>query len=108
MLNTIQGDQAGPDRTLPPSAHKPMGNLAKRDVEAMAEELVAFHGLFADLFKRREQREASAFYLRGQLSDLERKTAEPMVLTLKGTGASDVRTLQQFLSQGTWEDAPIR
>ena len=32
------------------------------------------------VFARREQREWSRFYLCGQLSNLERKTMEPMVL----------------------------
>ena len=59
----------------PPSGRRPSGNIAKRDVEAMAEDLVKFHALFQDLFVRREQREWSEFYLRGQLSDLGRKTA---------------------------------
>jgi SRSO17 transposase len=88
----------------PPSGQRPSGNIAKRDVEAMAEDLVTFHALFQGLFVRREQREWSAFYLRGQLSDLERKTAEPMVLQLQGADTAAVRTLQQFLSLGTWND----
>src|SRR5687767_6926887 len=91
----------------PPSGRRPSGNIAKRDVEAMAEDLVTFHALFQDLFVRREQREWSEFYLRGQLSDLGRKTAEPMVLQLKGADTAAVRTLQQFLSLGTWNDDPI-
>jgi SRSO17 transposase len=91
----------------PPSGRRPSGNIAKRDVEAMAEDLVKFHTLFQDLFVRREQREWSEFYLRGQLSELERKTAEPMVLQLKGADTAAVRTLQQFLSLGTWNDDPI-
>jgi hypothetical protein len=64
----------------PPSGQKAVMNLAPRDVKAMAEELVTYHEQFHDLFQRREQRQWSAFYLRGQLSDLERKTVEPMVL----------------------------
>ena len=91
----------------PPSGRRPSGNMAKRDVEAMAEDLVTFHTLFQDLFVRREQREWSEFYLRGQLSELERKTAEPTVLQLKGADTAAVRTLQQFLSLGTWNDDPI-
>ena len=91
----------------PPSGRRPLGNIAKRDVEAMAEDLVKFHALFQDLFVRREPREWSAFSWRGQLSDLERKTAEPMVLQLKGADTAAVRTLQQFLSLGTWNDDPI-
>jgi SRSO17 transposase len=92
---------------VPPSGQRPEGNLAARDVEAMAEELVTYHAVFHDLFQRREQREWSAFYLRGQLADLERKTVEPMVLALKGPDLAAVRAGQQFLGEGAWEDGPI-
>ena len=90
----------------PPSG-RPPGPLAGRDAEAMAEALVAYHAQFHDLFVRREQREWSAFYLQGQLSDLARKTVEPMVLALKGDDPAAVRAGQQFLSEGAWADAPI-
>jgi SRSO17 transposase len=91
----------------PPSGQQPSGNLAVRDLETMAEELVSYHAQFHDLFQRREQREWSAFYLRGQLADLERKTVEPMVLALHGPDLAAVRAGQQFLGEGTWEDGPI-
>jgi SRSO17 transposase len=91
----------------PPSGQKPSGNLAARDLEAMAEELVSYHRQFHDLFQRREQREWSACYLRGQLANLERKTVEPMVLALHGPDLAAVRAGQQFLGEGAWEDAPI-
>ena len=91
----------------PPSGQKPSENLAARDLETMAEELVSYHAQFQDLFQRREQREWSAFYLRGQLADLERKTVEPMVLALHGPDLAAVRAGQQFLGEGAWEDAPI-
>jgi SRSO17 transposase len=90
----------------PPSG-RPPGPLAGRDAEAMAEALVAYHAQFHDLFARREQREWSAFYLRGQLSELERKTVEPMVLALKGDDRAAVRAVQQFLGEGAWDDAAI-
>src|SRR3954454_451580 len=43
-------------------------------------------------------------YCRGLLSDLERKTAEPIALA-SGTG---VRTMQLFLSQHAWEHEQVR
>jgi SRSO17 transposase len=91
----------------PPSGQKPSMNLAPREVEARAEELVAYHQLFQDLFRRPEQREWSQVYLQGQLSDLERKTVEPMVLALKGADAAAVRAGQQFLGAGAWPDEAI-
>jgi SRSO17 transposase len=90
-----------------PSSQKPERNLAPHDLEGIAEELVTYHALFHDLFQRREQREWSAFYLRGQLADLERKTVEPMVLALHGPDLAAVRAGQQFLGEGAWADAPI-
>jgi SRSO17 transposase len=91
----------------PPSGQKPTGNLAPRDVTAVAEELQQYHAKFADLFARREQREWAQVYLRGQLSDLERKTVEPMVLQLKGRDPAAVRAGQQFLGEGAWDDEAI-
>jgi SRSO17 transposase len=91
----------------PPSGRRPSGHMAKRDGDAMAEDLVKFHTLFQDLFVRREPREWSECYWCGQLSDLERKTAEPMVLQLKGAETAAVRTRQQVLSLGTWNDDPL-
>jgi SRSO17 transposase len=93
--------------SAPPSGQPPLMNLAPRDVEAMAEELVTYHAMFHDLFQRREQREWSAFYLRGQLSDVERKTVEPMVLAIHGPDAAAIRAGQQFLGQGAWDDTAI-
>ncbi|MBA2647771.1 MAG: IS701 family transposase [Pyrinomonadaceae bacterium] len=95
---------SAPAVKVPPSGRKPIGNLAPRDVAKVAEELVAYHDQFADLYKRREQRQWAEFYLQGQLSDLERKTVEPMVLALKGRDANAIRAVQQFLGEGTWED----
>ncbi len=92
---------------VPPSACPPSPLLASRDVRALGERLVAYHAQFHDLFARREQSQWSAFYLRGQLSDLERKTIEPMVLALVGPDDAAVRAAQQFLGAGAWDDEAI-
>jgi SRSO17 transposase len=92
---------------VPPSGQKPEMNLAPRDLEARAEELVAYPALFHALFQRREQRQWSEFYLRGHLSDLERKTIEPMVLALQGPDGAAVRAVQQCVSEGAWDDETI-
>jgi SRSO17 transposase len=72
-------------------------------VEASAEALLAFHRLFAACFRRREQRHWSLFYLCGQLSNLERKTIESMVLNLRSADESAGRDLERFLSEGRWD-----
>ncbi len=86
----------------PASGRAPVWRLTQRDIEASADELAAFHRLFQPLFQRREQCHWSAFYLCGQLANLERKTIEAMVLTLKGPDLNAVRGLQQFIGQGKW------
>jgi len=71
-------------------------------VERLADELVVFHGLFADCFSRSEQRQLSESYLNGLLSDIPHKTAEAIALTFLGTEA--VRCQQNFLSRYLWDD----
>ena len=106
MKKGIESSQSA-RQTAPPSGIKPTGNLAPRDVEGLAEELVAYHTAYADFYQRREQREWAECYLRGQLSELERKTVEPMVLADKGPDANAIRAVQQFLGEGAWSDAAL-
>jgi len=84
----------------PPSAQPPTPNLAPRDVEHLADDLVAYHARFAPLFQRAEQRCAALLYLQGQLRDLERKTIEPLAHAVVG---GDVQALQQFIGQSPWD-----
>src|ERR1700712_3826240 len=93
-----------PILAAPPSTQLPESNLVPRDLVRMAAELKLYHAEFASLFVRREQRHWSEFYLQGQLSDLERKTVEPMVLQLKEASLAKVRAVQQFLGEGSWDD----
>ena len=94
-------------RRPPASGRKPRGRLTSQDIATSADELLAFHQRFWDLFQRREQRDWSLFYLCGQLSNLERKTIEPMVLALLGPDPNAVRTAQHFIGQGEWAWAPF-
>jgi SRSO17 transposase len=82
--------------------------LTQQDIDASADALVAFLRRWADVWPRREQRDWSAFYLCGQLANLERKTIEPMVLALKGPDENAMRGLQQFISQSNWGVCPKR
>ncbi|HEX9597345.1 MAG TPA: IS701 family transposase, partial [Anaerolineales bacterium] len=92
----------------PASGRPPSPWLLPEAVEASAEALIAFHGLFEDCFSRREQRQWSLFYLCGQLSNLERKTIEPMVLALHGADPKAVRAAQRFITEGQWNAARMR
>jgi SRSO17 transposase len=85
--------------------------LTPHDLADLADELRAYHAHFAPLFQRREQRERAEVYLRGLLlADVPRKNVEAMALRLLGAGpeaAPTVRALQQFVSEGTWDDAAL-
>jgi SRSO17 transposase len=72
-------------------------------VDARAEALLAFHRRFATCFRCREQRHWSLFYLFGQLSHLERKTIETMVLNLRSADVGAVRDLERFMSEECWD-----
>jgi SRSO17 transposase len=87
----------------PASGRKPSSRLALGDIDAISDELKAYHRLFHTVFQRREQRYWSLVYLCGQLSDLERKTIEPMVLALLGSEPNAVRAVEHFISQGQWK-----
>jgi SRSO17 transposase len=88
----------------PPSGLPPIINLAPRDVEALADELLAYHAQFAALGERAEQRQWALTYLQGQLADLERKSIEPMALAHPD---GNVQAMQQFISLGAWDDAAV-
>jgi SRSO17 transposase len=67
-------------------------------------ELNRFVDRFADCFVDRRSREHLPVYVRGQLSDLDRKSVEPIALK---AGLAP-RTLQEFLSLLSWDEAKMR
>lgn len=93
-----------PVLTPPPSARAPMSALTPDEVLALHDELVAYHGAFAPLFRRSEQRHWALKYLEGQLLPLERKSIEPMADALVG---GDVQAMQQFIGLGAWDDDAV-
>ncbi len=94
-------------RRPPASGRKPSEKMSVYDVNMSAEELLAFHRQFQAMFKRREQRNWSMRYLCGQLSNLERKTIEPIVLAQIGADPNAIRGLQQFIGGGAWDSTPL-
>jgi SRSO17 transposase len=94
-------------RTPPASGRKPTGRLTTQDIAASADELINFQAQFQSLFARQEQRDWFKFYMCGQLSNLERKTIEGMVLTLLGTDESVIRTAQHYIGQAVWDSEPF-
>ena len=72
-------------------------------IAGLGRKLVAFLKMFADCFGRREGQELLGVYVRGQLSDLHRKTAEGIALRF-GTAP---RTLQRFLESIKWDEEKL-
>ena len=66
--------------------------------------LEAYLGRFADCFRRRDTRIHFPVYVRGQLSELPRKSVEPMALA----AGTPVRTLQEFLTHLLWDEDRMR
>jgi SRSO17 transposase len=93
--------------TTPKIETAPDLKLSAKDIEAVAGELERYFESYSPLFHRREAREAGLVYLRGLLSNLPRKSVEPIALELRANETSPVRTLQLFLSVGAWDDGPI-
>jgi len=73
--------------------------------EQIAEQLVEFHGLFRDCFPRPEGRLLGLAYLRGLISDIQRKNIEAIALGF--AGPHKVRCLQNFLSRYPWDDEGV-
>ena len=81
----------------------PECNLTPRDVSDLLDHLAAYHAHFVPAFVRSEQTYWAGMYLRGLLSDCERKSIEPMALHL----GIPIRPLQHFISQSTWSIEPV-
>lgn len=67
-------------------------------------ELLGFLSEFEDCFARRDTRAHFPKYVEGQLSDLPRKSVEPIALKC----GVPVRTMQEFLSQHQWDNDRMR
>lgn len=95
-MNTDELQIVAIEETPPPL------DLTAQEVEALADELVAYHQAFADLYYRTEQAHWGYQYLQGLLRpDIEQKTIQPMASALED---GNVQAMQQFISQGRWQD----
>jgi len=91
----------------PPASGQQPNTVTRQDERTAVNELIAYHQLFAPFFRRHEQVEWSWFYLCAQLSEVERKTIEPMVLFLLGAFPHAIRDLQRFMSASRWDCRPL-
>lgn len=78
--------------------------MTLKQIAALGNKLISFLALFADCFGRRDARALLRVYVKGQLSDLHRKTAEAIALRFK----TAPRTLQRFLESIQWDEEKLR
>jgi SRSO17 transposase len=71
-----------------------------KQIRGLRPMLAGFLKRFDDCFARKDTRAHLSVYVEGQLSDLGRKSVEPMALAAE----VPVRTLQEFLSQHRWHE----
>ncbi|MHB1287436.1 MAG: IS701 family transposase [Leptospirales bacterium] len=80
--------------------------LEDQDLQTIAQALENFCQDFAPVFRRSETRRYSHLYTLGLLSDLGRKSIEPIALSLEGSGG--VRNLQRFVSNYLVDDDALK
>jgi len=82
--------------------------ITESSVKELGKELMAFLGEFGSCFARSEGRENFAIIIKGLLSDLERKSIEP--IALRYGGVERVRSLQTYMgaSNAVDDDALLR
>ena len=87
-------------RTVTEDYSRRIVRMTLKQIASLGRKLVAFLGLFADCFGRREARELLRVYVKGQLSNVHRKTAEGIALRF----GKAPRTLQRFLESIKWDE----
>lgn len=75
-----------------------------KEINNIGKKLKTFLKQFDDCFYRSQPREHLKSYVRGQVSSLQRKSAEPIALLTK----TPPRTLQRFLSYVHWDQQRLR
>lgn len=78
--------------------------MTAEQIAALGSAFSKFGESFSRCFPRCETRRHVATYCRGLMSDLPRKSVEPIALA----GGTAVRTLQEFLTHHAWDHARMR
>lgn len=78
--------------------------MTEQQIRSLGGELARFLSEFEDCFGRSEPRDKLETYVRGQLSELPRKSVEPMALQ----AGMRPRTLQEFLATDEWDEDRLR
>ncbi len=76
--------------------------LTENEVEQLGTILLEYHNYFQPCFNHSSQEKHSKIYLKGLLSDLERKSIEPIALNL--LDEKEVRLLQHYFQKGKWDE----
>lgn len=82
----------------------PKFDIYKEDIQGFLHELKAFHEIFSDCFARSELREHFFRYMVGQLSPIERKSIEPIAMSVED---GKIRAMQRFISDAVWDNERI-
>ena len=78
--------------------------MTLEQIAALGRKLSLFLALFADCFRGSVGRRLLRVYVKGQLSNLHRKTAEAIALQFN----TAPRTLQRFLESIQWDEQKLR
>jgi len=78
--------------------------MTLEQIAALGSKLSSFLALCSECFGRRDARGLLRVYVKGQLSNLHRKTAEAIALQFK----TAPRTLQRFLESIKWDEEKLR
>jgi hypothetical protein len=78
--------------------------MTLKQIAALGKKLLAFLALFSDCFGRCEAIRLLQVYVKGQLSDVQRKTCEAMALKFR----TAPRTLQRFIESIKWDEEKVR
>jgi SRSO17 transposase len=79
----------------------PKFDIKVPDIKGFANELKGFHSQFVECFSREEPRENFYQYMAGQFSKLERKSIEPIAISIEN---GHVRSMQRFVSDVIWDE----
>lgn len=80
--------------------------LTRAEIAVLADQVIRFHEPYANLMHHVGRKRMGQAYLAGLMSNLERKSAEPIALNfLEGPGA--VRSLQHFISESDWDEEEL-
>lgn len=80
--------------------------LNETSVAGLSQSLIQYLDYFKPCFSRKAQQENGETYIKGLLSDLDRKSIEPIALRYRDEKA--VRTMQLFLKESPWDDSLMK